>query len=50
MDDKGHPTAWLQRSVFPPIAMLFALNQEYGGGQLGMGWTDIPYPISQSAC
>jgi len=45
VDGKGHPTAWLQRSVFPPIGMLWNANEEYGGGQLGMGWTDIPYPI-----
>ncbi|MGA2739399.1 MAG: molybdopterin cofactor-binding domain-containing protein [Bryobacteraceae bacterium] len=45
VDDKGHPTAWLQRSVFPPIAMQGNPNEEYGGFQLSMGWTDIPYPI-----
>jgi isoquinoline 1-oxidoreductase beta subunit len=45
VDDKGRPTAWLQRSVFPPIAMQGNPNEEYGGFQLGMGWTDIPYPI-----
>jgi len=45
VDEKGHPSAWLQRSVFPPIGMLFNANEQYGGGQLGMGWTDIPYVI-----
>lgn len=45
LDAKGLPTAWLQRSVFPPIAMLFNANEQYGGFQLSMGWTDIPYPI-----
>ncbi|HXM43172.1 MAG TPA: molybdopterin cofactor-binding domain-containing protein [Bryobacteraceae bacterium] len=45
VDDKGHPTAWLQRSVFPPIGMQGNPNEEYGGFQLSMGWTDIPYPI-----
>lgn len=45
VDGRGHPTAWLQRSVFPPIAMQGNPNEEYGGFQLGMGWTDIPYPI-----
>jgi isoquinoline 1-oxidoreductase beta subunit len=45
VDDRGHPTAWLQRSVFPPIAMQGNPNEQYGGFQLGMGWTDIPYPI-----
>ena len=45
-NDKGLPTAWLQRSVFPPIASQNNLAEQYGGGQLGMGWTDIPYPIA----
>ena len=45
VDEKGHPTAWLQRSVFPPIASQNNLAEQYGGFQLGMGWTDIPYPI-----
>jgi isoquinoline 1-oxidoreductase beta subunit len=45
VDGKGHPTAWLQRSVFPPIAMQMNPKEQYGGFQLGMGWTDIPYPI-----
>jgi isoquinoline 1-oxidoreductase beta subunit len=42
VDAKGMPTAWLQRSVFPPIAMQNDPNAEYGGGQ---GFTDVPYPI-----
>ncbi len=45
VNDKGLPTAWLQRSVFPPIAMQNNPDEQYGGFQLGMGWTDIPYPI-----
>jgi isoquinoline 1-oxidoreductase beta subunit len=45
VDGKGQPTAWLQRTVFPPIAMQGNPNEQYGGFQLGMGWTDIPYPI-----
>jgi isoquinoline 1-oxidoreductase beta subunit len=46
VDAKGNPTAWLQRSVFPPIASQNNPDEEYGGGQLGMGWIDIPYPIA----
>ncbi|HEY6292646.1 MAG TPA: molybdopterin cofactor-binding domain-containing protein [Terriglobia bacterium] len=43
----GMPTAWLQRSVFPPIGSTFELNDTYGsGGELGMGWTDIPFAVS----
>ncbi|HKG22846.1 MAG TPA: molybdopterin cofactor-binding domain-containing protein [Blastocatellia bacterium] len=47
LDPAGRPTAWLQRSVFPPIGSTFAPNQTYGsGGELGMGWTDIPFDIA----
>lgn len=46
VNDRGLPVAWLQRSAFPPIAMLFSAGEQYGGFQLGMGWTDIPYPIA----
>jgi isoquinoline 1-oxidoreductase beta subunit len=42
---KGLPAAWLQRSAFPPIASQNNMAEQYGGFQLGMGWTDIPYPI-----
>ena len=45
VNQNGLPTAWLQRSVFPPIASQNNLAEEYGGFQLSMGWTDIPYPI-----
>jgi isoquinoline 1-oxidoreductase beta subunit len=43
----GMPTAWLQRSAFPPIGSSFELNNTYGsGGELGMGWTDTPFAIA----
>jgi isoquinoline 1-oxidoreductase beta subunit len=45
VDQKGQPTAWLQRSVFPPIASQGNMAEQYGGFQLSMGWTDVPYPI-----
>jgi isoquinoline 1-oxidoreductase beta subunit len=46
LDEKGKPIAWLQRSVFPPIGSTFALNTTYGdGGDLGQGWTDLPFDI-----
>src|SRR5271170_7955524 len=42
----GKPTAWLQRSVFPPIPSIFDVNAVYGDpAHLQQGWTDIPYPI-----
>ena len=45
--ENGMPTAWLQRSVFPPIGSTFELNKTYGdAGELGMGWTDIPFAVA----
>jgi len=45
LDHSGMPSAWLQRSVFPPIASQNNMDEQYGGFQLSMGWTDIPYPL-----
>jgi len=42
----GKPTAWLQRSVFPPITSTFDVNAVYGDpGHLQQGWLDIPYDL-----
>jgi isoquinoline 1-oxidoreductase subunit beta len=42
----GKPTAWLQRSVFPPIPSIFDVNAVYGdAAHLQQGWTDIPYDL-----
>ena len=42
----GKPTAWLQRSVFPPIPSIFDVNTVYGEpAHLQQGWTDIPYDL-----
>lgn len=46
VDANGRPTAWLQRSVFPPIPSIFDVNAVYGDpAHLQQGWTDIPYDI-----
>jgi isoquinoline 1-oxidoreductase subunit beta len=46
LGENGMPTAWLQRSVFPPIGSTFAVGTEYGDpGEMGMGWTDLPFDI-----
>jgi isoquinoline 1-oxidoreductase beta subunit len=46
VDQHGKPTAWLQRSTFPPIPSLFKVGALYGDpGHLAQGWTDIPYNI-----
>jgi isoquinoline 1-oxidoreductase subunit beta len=42
----GLPTAWLQRTAFPPIDSTFDEKALYGAGQTGMGFTDLPYPIA----
>jgi len=42
----GRPTAWLQRSVFPPIASTFDPNGLYAdAGEIGLGFSDIPFAI-----
>jgi len=46
VDAKGKPTAWLQRSVFPPITSIFDVNAVYGDPpHLAQGWTDVPYDL-----
>jgi len=47
LDTNGKPTAWLQRSVFPPIGSTFKVGDRYGSADdLSLGWTDIPYDIA----
>jgi len=42
----GMPTAWLQRSVFPPIGSTFALDTTYSDpDEMGLGWSDLPFAI-----
>jgi isoquinoline 1-oxidoreductase subunit beta len=45
-DAKGRATAWLQRSAFPPIEMMFDASAKYGNSQMGMGWNDLPFDIA----
>jgi isoquinoline 1-oxidoreductase subunit beta len=46
LDSNGKPTAWLQRSVFPPITSTFDVNAVYGDPpHLAQGWTDMPYDL-----
>ena len=43
----GKPTAWLQRSVFPPIASTFDLKGQYAdAGEIGLGFSDVPFAIT----
>lgn len=41
----GLPTAWLQRTAFPPIGSTFNDKEQYGGFQVSMGFSDLPYRI-----
>jgi isoquinoline 1-oxidoreductase subunit beta len=42
----GKPTAWLQRSVFPPIGSTFQAGDTYGGrGEMAMGWSSVPFSV-----
>lgn len=42
----GKPTAWLQRTVFPPIGSTFNASAVYSDpGELGLGFSDLPYAI-----
>src|SRR5579859_1539701 len=42
----GKPTAWLQRTVFPPIGSTFDAKAVYSdAGELGLGFSDLPYAI-----
>lgn len=47
IDEKGKPTAWLQRTAFPTIMSTFDGKSEYGAAfELGMGFTDVPFEIA----
>jgi isoquinoline 1-oxidoreductase beta subunit len=42
----GKPTAWLQRSVFPPIVSTFDPKGTYAdAGEIGLGWSDVPFAV-----
>jgi isoquinoline 1-oxidoreductase subunit beta len=47
VDEKGRPTAWLQRSAFPSIgSTVIGPSATSGQGfELGMGWTNVPFDI-----
>lgn len=46
LDADGKPTAWLQRTVFPPIPSTFDTSAVYGDPlHLGQGWVDVPFEI-----
>ncbi|HSB08791.1 MAG TPA: molybdopterin cofactor-binding domain-containing protein [Blastocatellia bacterium] len=46
VDEKGRPTAWLQRCAFPSMMTTFnATTTSASGGELGMGWINVPFDI-----
>jgi len=43
----GTPTAWLQRTVFPPIGSTFNASENHSDpGELGLGFTDVPFAVA----
>jgi len=46
VDGSGKPTAWMQRSVFPPISSTFDKDAVYGSaGEMSLGWDVIPFDV-----
>ena len=45
LDARGKPTAWLERSVFPPINSTFDSGARYGGWELKGNWIEVPFDI-----
>lgn len=51
VDASGMPVTWRQRSVFPPIGSTFnPAATEGSDGELGLGFTDLPYAIPNIRC
>lgn len=51
LDESGKPKAWLQRTAFPTIPWTFDAKTAYGSaGELGLGFTDVPYEIANLRC
>jgi len=41
----GKPTAWLQRTVYPPINSTFEAGAKYADDEMGLGWNNLPFDI-----
>jgi isoquinoline 1-oxidoreductase subunit beta len=41
----GKPTAWLQRTVYPPINSTFEASATYADDEMGLGWNNLPFDI-----
>lgn len=42
----GKPTAWLQRTVYPPINSTFDGSAVYADDEMGLGWNNLPFDIA----
>lgn len=50
LDDSGKTTAWLHRSIFPPIASLFTADKDTPDSwEVDFGLSDLPYDIPNVA-
>ena len=46
VDERGHPTAWLQRTAFPSITTVFAAQASMPAEwELEMGFSNLPYRV-----
>jgi isoquinoline 1-oxidoreductase beta subunit len=45
LDSKGKPTAWLQRSAFPPINSTFNSEARYASWELNNNWIEVPFDV-----
>ncbi len=45
LDSMGKPTAWLERSVFPPINSTFDSGARHGGWELKGNWIEVPFDV-----
>jgi isoquinoline 1-oxidoreductase beta subunit len=41
----GKPTAWLQRTTYPPINSTFDASAKYADDEMGLGWNNLPFDI-----
>jgi len=41
----GNPTAWLQRTTYPPIGSTFNPAARYADDEMGLGWNNLPFDI-----
>jgi isoquinoline 1-oxidoreductase subunit beta len=45
IDSRGKPTAWLQRSAFPPINSTFDSAASHGTWELKGNWIEVPFDV-----